>query len=150
MKIITCLLFLLMSFFANAQKLPNIQTASLRAPANVKIDGKPTEWNNQFQAYNKATDVYYTIANDDKKLYLTIQSADEFIIKKMIWGRTVLTISQTNKKTDSNRVTISFPIIRRDERPFINFKDKPKIIAGNTRSVASADSFANINNKSLA
>ncbi len=144
---ITAIIFIAIS--ARAQKLPNIQTINLRAPAKVKVDGRATEWKNQFQAYNKATDVFYTMANDDNKLYLVIQSADEYIIKKMLWGRTILTISNTNKKTD-NGITISYPIINRNDRPFINFKDKPKIITGNARSVAEADSFMNANNKRLA
>ena len=59
---------------ANAQKLPNVQQASLRAPENVKVDGKPTEWGDKLQAYNKATDVFYTIANDYNNLYLIIQT----------------------------------------------------------------------------
>ncbi|HCN82336.1 MAG TPA: hypothetical protein DIT07_01770, partial [Sphingobacteriaceae bacterium] len=60
----------------SAQKLPNIQEASLRAPAGIKVDGKATEWNNQFQAYNKATEIFYTISNDDDKLYLAVQATD--------------------------------------------------------------------------
>jgi hypothetical protein len=31
---------LFLSVIANAQKLPKIQTASIAAPANIKIDGK--------------------------------------------------------------------------------------------------------------
>ena len=50
--IVFCAILFVLS--ANAQKLPNTQETSLRAPANLKVDGKPTEWNNQFQAYNKA------------------------------------------------------------------------------------------------
>ncbi len=40
------------------RKLPNVQQVSLRAPANINIDGKTTEWNNRFQAYNDTTHVY--------------------------------------------------------------------------------------------
>jgi len=55
---------------AYAQKLPNVQQASLRAPANVKIDGKADEWGDKYQAFNKATEMFYTICNDDENLYL--------------------------------------------------------------------------------
>ena len=69
-------------FFADAQKLPNVQQISVRTPENIKIDGKPTEWNNKFQAYNHATSLFYTISNDDENLYLTIQANDmETLIK---------------------------------------------------------------------
>jgi hypothetical protein len=61
----------------NAQKLPNVQKTSLRAPADIKIDGKATEWGAQFQAYNTATELYYTIANDDKRLYLVFMYSSQ-------------------------------------------------------------------------
>ncbi len=138
---------LLFTTQAIAQKLPNVQTASLRAPANIRIDGKATEWNNQFQAYNSATDVFYTIANDNDKLYLVLQSNDEYIIKKMIWGRVVFSISRTDKKESDNNITISYPIINFTNRPDINFKDKPKIIEGNPASIAEADDYMKATNK---
>lgn len=144
------LLLILMSFFANAQKLPNIQTASMRAPANIKIDGKANEWDNKFQAYNKATDVFYTIANDNNKLYLVVQATDEYIIKKIIWGRVIFSINRQAKKEDASNITVTYPIIDRKERPNINFKEMPSIIQGNTASVAQADSFMNLSNKRLA
>jgi len=68
-KHLTIICFLMIGFFANAQKLPEVQTVNLRAPAGIKIDGKPTEWDSKFQAYNKSTNAFYTIANDDDNLY---------------------------------------------------------------------------------
>ncbi len=146
-------LLLTVLFISNiviAQKLPNIQTTSLRAPANIKIDGKATEWDNKFQAYNKATDVFYTIANDNNKLYLTLQATDEYIIKKIIWGRVKFSINRLAKKKDANTITITYPNIKRTDRPNINFKEIPKIVEGNKASVAQADSFSNLANKHLA
>ncbi len=141
---------LVISNIAIAQKLPNVQTASLRAPANVKVDGKATEWNNIFQAYNKATDIFYTVANDDNKLYLTLQTKDEYIIKKIMWGRATFSINKLAKKQDATTITITYPVIDRKERPAINFKEIPKIVEGNKTSVAQADSFMNLANKRLA
>ena len=135
---------------AIAQKLPNIQTASLRVPANIKVDGKATEWDNQFQAYNKATDVFYTVANDNNKLYLTLQATDEYIIKKILWGRMIFSINRLAKKQDANAITITYPVIDRKERPTINFKEIPKLIEGNMASIAQADSFSNLANRRLA
>jgi len=74
-----------------------VQAISLRAPANVKVDVRQPN-GRQLQAYNKATEVSYTIANDKDKLYLVIQSADEYIIKKMIWGRVTFSINKLAKK----------------------------------------------------
>ena len=149
-KLVLSIILLLISVFVNAQKLPNVQTTSLHAPANVKIDGKATEWNNQFQAYNKAVELSYTIANDKNKMYLVIQSADEYIIKKMIWGRVTLSINKVAKKDSPDNVTINYPIIDRKDRPDINFKNKPKIIEGNPASVAEADQYMIASNKRFA
>lgn len=56
---------LITCFSAQAQKLPGVQQTALRAPTQIKIDGRTTEWGNQLQAYNKATCIYYTLCNDD-------------------------------------------------------------------------------------
>lgn len=53
-----------------AQKLPKVQQASLHAPANIKIDGKATEWEGKFEAYNPGSRVFYTLSNDSENLYL--------------------------------------------------------------------------------
>lgn len=133
-----------MNFFSNAQKLPNVQTASLRAPANVKIDGKATEWNNQLQAYNKATNVFYTIANDDNKLYLTIQATDESIIKKIIMGGLTLSVNKTNKRDIKNAAAVTFPVYDINYPPsYFNF-NKSKI-AGDSN----VDSLMIMYNKTL-
>ena len=38
---------------AHAQKLPKVQKTSIRAPENIKIDGKANEWDNKYQAFNR-------------------------------------------------------------------------------------------------
>lgn len=100
---------LIISIIANAQKLPNVQQASLRAPAGIKIDGNTTEWGNQFQAYNKATSVFYTMANDDENFYLIIQAADNVIIDKIFSGGITLSFKGADKK--SAPATLTFPLI---------------------------------------
>jgi hypothetical protein len=98
----------------NAQKLPNVQTTSLRAPATVKIDGKTTEWNDQLQAYNKSTNIYYTIANDDKNLYLTIKATDKDVIKKILNNTFSFAI---NKLGDTKKtVSIALPLYEHDDK----------------------------------
>ena len=93
-----------------AQHLPGIQKGSLHAPANVKTDGKATEWRNKFQAFNNATEVYYTLANDDKNLYLAIQAVKPTIIAKALRGGIVFTINHSTGKSDKQPVVVSFPI----------------------------------------
>src|SRR5476651_2443429 len=69
---------------AHAQKLPGIQTTSLWAPVSIKIDGKPSEWGNEYQALNKATGVFYTIANDNENIYLIVHAKQKRVIQKII------------------------------------------------------------------
>lgn len=108
---VNCFLFLFIGFNALAQKLPVIQQVSLLAPKNVKTDGKVTEWG-ELQAYNHSTDVYYSIANNDDKLYLTILAKDVNVIKKILNGGIDFTISPTGKKGDKDNMTVRFPILK--------------------------------------
>ena len=91
----------------NAQKLPAVQHVNLRAPANVKVDGKANEWG-KLQAYNPAINCYYTIANDDKKLYVVLQ-AEGMVIAKITSGGFKLVIQKTGNKKDAAAPFIKFP-----------------------------------------
>ena len=101
-------IFLCAPIIVVAQKLPGIQEKSLRAPVNVKIDGELGEWNYKFQAYNKATDIFYSISNDDNNLYLVVQAKDPIIIKKIITSGIVFKINNSAKKNEEN-YNFSFP-----------------------------------------
>jgi len=98
-------------FSADAQKLPNIQSVSVRAPANVKIDARLNEWDDRFRAYNNNTDVFYTMANDDKNLYLVIKSADRMNNNKIMAGGINFTVNTAGKKNEKDAYTIVFPLI---------------------------------------
>jgi len=105
-------LLLIASFTANAQSLPSVQKISVRAPANIKIDGKATEWDDKFQAYNHATDVFYTLSNDDENLYLTVKATDHFIADKILRGGITLVINHTLTKKDNTAVSVTYPVLR--------------------------------------
>jgi len=112
---IMAIFLLVISATAYAQKLPKVQEAGLRAPDNIKIDGKPTEWKNRLQAYNPSAGLFYTIANDDNNLYLVVQvtpenSNDELLINKILRGGLTLTIQKTGKKDDKNAIAITYPV----------------------------------------
>jgi len=87
---------------AYAQKLPNKQEASVRIPANVKIDGKATEWSNKFEAHNYSTDLYYTMANNDEDLYLIVQTSDKYAFKKIIDRGLTLAVKNPQSGKDVN------------------------------------------------
>src|ERR1700743_1056296 len=100
-----------------AQKLPNKQVASIRLPVDVKIDGRTSEWDNKFQAYNHAVEVYYTMANDDKNLYLAIQATYPAIIRKIIDGGINFSIMPLTTK--DNTVTITYPVFEPNNKPVL-------------------------------
>jgi len=110
MKKTSLLLFTAITF-ANtyAQKLPQVQQVSLRAPANVKIDGKDKEWNGQFQARNTATGIFYTISNDNENLYLAIYASNYDIVSKILTNGMKIAFNAKKKSTD-NSIVISYPI----------------------------------------
>jgi hypothetical protein len=94
-----------------AQKLPNKQEASFFAPAGIKTDGRAAEWNNTFQAYNRATEISYTLANDADNLYLVCQATEVEVIQKMLVGGITLTVSATDKNSTLTPVKVTYPII---------------------------------------
>ena len=111
--LLNAILFILMTgIFSTtvAQKVSNIQQSSVTAPAGLKIDGKLTEWGPALQAYNKSTKLWYTLANDDKNLYLAIKSTDAANINKILAGGISLTINTAGKKKDKDAFVITYPI----------------------------------------
>jgi len=144
---ILCFGLSIISFTAGAQKLPNLQESNFRAPVDVKIDGMATEWGNKFQAYNHATDVLYTIANDDENLYLVIQTNDRNNIFR-IFGRGITwTIQQGDSKDDKNKISVTYPIIQNGLS--LPYEHKKKGEIGDTTSKA-ADSLMKRSNKAIA
>jgi hypothetical protein len=94
---------------AKRGKLPEKQQISLRAPVKVKIDGRANEWNNDFHAYNHATDIFYSIANDDDNLYLVVQAVDAGAINKIVGGGLTFTIQRSLKQNYTGAATITYP-----------------------------------------
>jgi len=126
-KLLPVFLLVFIFFTANAQKLPAVQQISLRAPAEIQVDGKATEWNNRFQAYNDSTHFYYTIANDDKNLYLTVQASDPAIINMIVWGGITLSINKAGKKDFEEAATITYPDLKDANYPALA-KNDPKLL----------------------
>ena len=124
-----------------SQKLPNKQEQSFKAPANVKIDGKATEWGD-FKAYNSAVEVNYTIANDDKNLYLVLSAADPVIIRKIIAGGVTFSV----KASTGNNVSVTYPLFNRNSPPKFNFLRSKAAIS----DAARADSFMRAASKDIA
>jgi hypothetical protein len=96
-----------------AAKAQSVQEHSIWAPANVKVDGKLTEWDNSLEANNKTVNFSYTIANDDKAIYVAIKSVDQQNSTKIMSGGINITINTDGKKKDKDAFVITFPLINR-------------------------------------
>jgi hypothetical protein len=131
-------LLTLPAFIAEAQKLPAIQQVSLRAAADVKIDGKALELNDTFQALNHNCDIYYTMSNDDTNLYLTIQVTYPDVIRRILNGGITFSVSPSGKKSDKQLMSVTYPVF--SSPVGVNLSRKPQ-------SDKEADSLINAFNK---
>lgn len=111
----TCLLWFL-AFTASAQKVPDVQTAAFSAPPNVRVDGKATEWGETLAADNKRTSLSYTLANDDKYLYLVIKGNGTTNINKIMAGGITFNVNTDGKKKEKESFSITYPLIKRATR----------------------------------
>ncbi|GAB3929840.1 hypothetical protein [Mucilaginibacter myungsuensis] len=131
------------------QKLPNIQQGGVHAPANVKIDGKTTEWG-ELKAYNKATQVYYTMANDKQYLYLVLKAQSYVIIDKITKGGVTLTVNPQAKRKDKTLPEITFPMYEKPGPKYFQIIDSKAELTGDaTTNKRVGDSLARLKNKTL-
>lgn len=94
------------------QKLPAIQQADLRAPVNIKIDGKATEWGTPFQAYNPACRMFYTLSNDKDNLYLVARMEDIYGSDKVIKTGITFTVNDKGAKSKVKNITVTYPTLK--------------------------------------
>jgi hypothetical protein len=134
-----------------AQKLPNVQQASLRAPANLKIDGKTTEWADKFQAYNHETDIFYTMANDDDNLYLVVHASNPDVLTKITNRGIVLKTNISGKKSDESSASVTFPIfeLQYGNKPYIRFSIMGQLSSVRKAAALNPDSVSRVANKKL-
>lgn len=121
-----------------AQKLPKVQTASVRTPTNVKIDGKATEWNNQFQANNKSNYIFYTISNDDSNLYLIAHMNEVIGTQKIFKGGLAFTITSSSNK--ASKLTVTYPVMTSKKVDEMEVKGGP---ISRYKALVRADTLAN-------
>ncbi|MCC8424242.1 hypothetical protein [Mucilaginibacter sp. UR6-11] len=141
---------LLFPVIVSAQKLPKIQITSVAAPADIKVDGKTTEWNNKFQAFNRTTEVFYTLSNSATKLYFTVQSTERKIIRKLLSNGITLTI-MADPKQNKDGLAVTFPFYGKSERPpYLNLRNPYETVKDTNRNNAMQDSVVTAYNAVLA
>lgn len=131
-----------------AQKLPNVQTTDLWAPANIKIDGNIKDWPADFKAHNSATDLFYTMANDDKYLYVVIQERDPHIIPGIFKGGITIAVKSFGSKADHGK-TVTYPVYDPRLPMYVNFRAKPKLLDSSKTELLQLDSFVRASNLRL-
>ena len=111
-------LLFLNAISVNAQKRQkDIQENSVFVSVPIKIDGKLNDWKDTLQAFNRTTSLGYTIANDEKNIYLVIKSADAANNNKILAGGITFTINTEGKKKDTEAFIVTFPVINTAARP---------------------------------
>lgn len=104
------LLLVLTSLISSAQKLPDKQQTSVWAPDGLRIDGKAAEWDYTYRAHNHATNLFYTLANNNEFLYLVIHAEDGNVISTLVKYGFTFTVQPNGKKVDQKDiVAINFP-----------------------------------------
>jgi hypothetical protein len=150
-KLITAT-FLTASLYVNAQNLPKIQTASVPAPDKVTVDGKVDEWGD-YQALNPDVRLFYTIANDDKNLYLIYRTRGPYVNDKLCLGGVTFTISHSLEKKKREKapdnVSVTFPVVDKEakgvgmasDKYFYNWSGNKR--AGHEKQIDSIQAVAN-------
>ncbi|GAB3927184.1 hypothetical protein GCM10028827_19250 [Mucilaginibacter myungsuensis] len=127
----------------SAQKLPNVQQKPLRAPANLKIDGKPNEWEGRLRSRDTSANFVYTISNDNDNLYLVLQTVDLTTVNKIMGGGISFTIQKSGAKVSNGAMVINYPVYK-EHHPMLQSskKARPKPMLSATQ----ADSAMQQNN----
>ncbi|MES2274930.1 MAG: hypothetical protein V4592_02830 [Bacteroidota bacterium] len=125
-----------------AQKLPNKQLVNLRANSNMQTDGKATDWNNRFEAFNRSTEVYYSISNDDENIYFIIRAVNEDIVRRIVSGGIKLTFKEPGENTKGKNIQITYPALQQ----YVNFKLSSRKSEVPDTTAKTADSIKSYNN----
>ncbi len=88
---------------------------NIRMVKPFKADGISNEWNEPLNQYNDATKLAFALANDDKNLYIIIESLDPQTTFSVLKGGITLNINTEGKKKDGMKLT--FPLMDRPPMP---------------------------------
>lgn len=100
---------LFICFFMEAFKAADQTPTMQKAPANVSVDGKLTEWGDTLAMYDSKTKLNYTIANDDTNLYVAAFVSDRMLKRKIMAGGITISVNSEGKKHKSYSLTYPIP-----------------------------------------
>lgn len=100
-----CICFLLQAFTGGDQQTPTMQ----KAPANVNVDGKMTEWGDSLAMYDSKSKLNYTIANDDSNLYVVAYVSNRQLKHKIMAGGITISVNGEGKKHKVYSLTYPIP-----------------------------------------
>lgn len=112
-----------------AQKTDEIQTVSLFAPHEIKIDGKNFEWKDMDFSINKRTGLSYLISNDNEYLYLIIKAMEVANNTKIMAGGITFSINPDGKKNDKESITLTYPVAEK-----VGSGDGAVVVSSSTRT----------------
>lgn len=109
-------ILLLSPLFISARLLcaQEIET-NIRMDKPFKADGISNEWNEPLNQYNDATKLAFALANDDKNLYIIIESLDPQTTFTVLRGGITLNINTEGKKKDG--IKLKFPLMEMPPMP---------------------------------
>jgi hypothetical protein len=143
------LLLSIFCFSARAQSQSS-QANTVQKKADIKIDGKPADWNTSLRMHNSSTDIDYCVANDDKYFYLTIQTKDGIINKKLFGGGVTLTLNSTGKFGGTDFVSLKYPTVSDKYQTVLSQLINVEAPDGDQQNKKKyADSIVNLMNKTL-
>ena len=105
-------LIILLSMTLQAQK--DTVSTCIKMTTKVAVDGQLNDWQIPLKFYDKKTSVAYSIANDDKNLYIVYRISDSLLYHKILRTGMIVQIDTLGKK--DGQLAISFPMPVRPDR----------------------------------
>lgn len=90
----------------------DIQEGSLFLSKPVKVDGNLKDWQDTLQAFNRTALLGYTVANDERNIYLAVRSSDYINTARILSGGLTLTINTEGRKKEEEAFRITYPLVK--------------------------------------
>lgn len=107
-----------------AQKKAELIT-TVWADKTIVADGNLGDWQDSLTYYNDATRLRYSLANDDKNIYLALKSDSREDLTRILAGGISFSANIEGKKKDPP--TVIFPVLDRTPGKPRNIKEQPEM-----------------------